>query len=271
VRTGRFGNLSQDERTIWRCGNCHAGWLDGAEIDYVSAEYRNLVDGDANAATYYDLHDREQADKVRIVGTDALRGRVIADVGAGAGSFLDLAHGMAAATIAIEPTHGFHEELRRKGHEVFDFCGSVSREWRGRADLAVCFSVLEHVDDPRQLLADVRQLLRPGGRALVSTPNLNDWLVRLLPDDYAPFFYRHVHRWYFDEAALTALARAAGFERVRPFYVHRFDLSNFVLWLRDRRPSGTAQIDVPAQLDATFRSTLEATGRADYLYAWLEA
>jgi SAM-dependent methyltransferase len=271
VRIGRFGNLSPDERTIWRCGGCHAGWLAGSGIDYVSTEYRNLVDGGADAATFYGVHDGEQADKVGIVGTDALRGRVIADVGAGAGSFLDVARGMAAATIAVEPTQTFHDELRRKGHMVFDFCATVSPEWLGRADLAVCFSVLEHVDDPRQLLGDVRKLLRPGGRALVSTPNLNDWLVSLLPDDYAPFFFRHVHRWYFDADALTALARAAGFERVHPFYRHRFDLSNFVLWLRDRRPSGAARIDVPAPLDATFRSTLEATGRSDYLYAWLEA
>ena len=271
MRVGRFGNLSPDDRTIWRCGTCHAGWLAGGGIDYVSAEYRNLVDGDANSATYYDLHDREQADKLGLVGTDALRGRVIVDVGAGAGSFLDLAHGMAAATIAIEPTQAFHEELRRKGHVVFDFCATVGSEWQGRADLAVCFSVLEHVEEPRQLLADVRQLLRPGGRALVSTPNLNDWLVALLPDDYAPFFFRHVHRWYFDADALTALGRAAGFERVRPFHVHRFDLSNFLVWLRDRRPSGTARLDVPPPLSAVFRETLETTGRADYLYAWLEA
>lgn len=236
----------------------------------MSAEYRELVDGGAEAATYYSLHDREQADKLKIVGTDALRGRVIADVGAGAGSFLDVAANMAAATIAIEPTHVFHDELRRQGHVVFDFCANVSAEWRGKVDLAVCFSVLEHVDDPRQLLAEIREMLRPGGRVLVSTPNLDDWLVTLLPDDYAPFFFRHVHRWYFDAAALTALAHAAGFEKVSPFYVHRFDLSNFLVWLRDRKPSGTGQIDVPTPLTAAFRSTLEATGRADYLYAWLE-
>jgi SAM-dependent methyltransferase len=229
-----------------------------------------LVDGGANAATYYELHDREQADKLQIVGTDALRGRVVADVGAGAGSFLDLARGMASATIAIEPTRSFHDDLRRKGHVVFDYCGAVAPEWSGKADLVVCFSVLEHVEEPRQLLSELKGLLRPGGRALVSTPNLDDWLVTLLPDDYAPFFFRHVHRWYFDAGALTALARSAGFAQVRPFYVHRFDLSNFLVWLRDRQPSGTARLDVPAPLTGAFRATLEATGRADYLYAWLE-
>lgn len=245
--------------------------MPGAETDYASTEYRDLVDGGATAATYYDLHDREQADKLRIVGTDALRGRVVVDVGAGAGSFLDVVHGLASATIAIEPTQAFHDDLRRKGHVVFDFCETVAPEWRGAADLVVCFSVVEHVDDPRQLLADVRALLRPGGRALVSTPNLDDWLVTLLPDDYAPFFFRHVHRWYFDAIGLTALANAAGFQQIRPFYVHRFDLSNFLVWLRDRRPSGTGRLEVPAPLTATFRETLEAAGRADYLYAWLEA
>ena len=270
IRLGRPGETSTTPRTVWLCGNCHAGWLRGDAIDYSGNAYRELVDGDADAATHYRLHDQEQAHRLRLVGTDRLRGAVIADFGAGAGSFLDTIRGMAAETIAIEPTRGFHPSLAGNGHVVFEGGSDLAPDWLGRVDLAVCFSVVEHVEEPVRLLREIRASLTPGGRALVSTPNRSDWLLELLPESYAPFFYRQVHRWYFETHSLTEAATLAGFSRVRPFHVHRFDLSNLLVWLRDRRPSGLGAIAVSGPLDAAFAATLEASGRSDYLYAWLE-
>jgi SAM-dependent methyltransferase len=39
----------------------------------------------------------------------------------------------------------------------------------GSFDLVLCTQVLEHVQDPRQALAEIRRVLAPGGAALVST------------------------------------------------------------------------------------------------------
>lgn len=271
VRIGKFGSLSAQPHTVWRCGGCGAAWLEGATVDYESDEYRKLVDGSAGPETFYRTHDGEQAHKLGLVGTDRIRGKVIADFGSGAGSFLDLVKGFAAATLAIEPTQTYHPELRRKGHLVFPYGSQVGAEWLGKVDLAVCFSVVEHVEDPVALFREIRALLAPGGRALVSTPNRADWLLDLLPQDYASFFYRQVHRWYFDAPSLTRLGELAGFRAVKPFHVHRFDVSNFLLWLRDRRPSGLGKLTVPPALEAAFAPALEQSGKADYLYAWLEA
>ncbi len=270
VRIGKFGSVSAQPHTVWQCGGCGAAWLEGATLEYESDAYRQLVDGETGPEGFYRTHDGEQAAKLNLFGTAELRGKVIADFGAGAGSFLDLARGMAGATIAIEPTTSYHENLRAKGHVVFPYGADVSGEWQGKADLAVCFSVLEHVENPLQLLREIRAMLKPGGRALVSTPNRNDWMLELLPVDYAQFFYRQVHRWYFDAGSLTTAAAQAGFKSARAFHVHRFDLSNFLLWLRDRRPTGLGKVNAPAALGAAFEPALEQSGRADYLYAWLE-
>lgn len=271
IRVGKFGSLSREPHTIWRCGGCGADWLEGATLDYESDDYRQLVDGAAGVETFHRTHDGEQAHKLELLGTGSLRGKVVADFGAGGGSFLDLVGGLARATLAIEPTASFHPALRAGGHVVFPYGSDVPAEWHGQVDLAVCFSVVEHVEHPLQLFQEIRALLKPGGRALVSTPNRDDWLLQLLPQDYASFFYRQVHRWYFDAPSLAALARRAGFKDARPFHAHRFDVSNFLLWLRDRRPSGLGKVDVPPALQAAFAPALEQSGRADYLYAWLEA
>jgi len=188
------------------------------------------------------------------------------DVGCGAGSFLDLVRGLCRITVGIEPTPSLRQAVVAKGHLAFPYCSDVPVELADKTDVAVSFSVIEHVEHPRRLLKDIRRLLKPGGRLLLSTPNRDDWLLDVLPDHYAPFFYRLVHRWYFDAESLTRLVELAGFAGVSVSYFHRFDVSNAILWLRDKRPTGLAKLDLAAVWNDGFRSALEATGRADYLY-----
>ena len=268
IRMGGFGQLSPESRTVFRCTACGAGFLpSSASVDYVSEQYRDLVDGGGSPERFYDVHDAEQAGKLAILGTGELRHKVVADIGCGAGSFLDLVKGLASATLAVEPARSFHPVLAAKGHRVFSYCGDVPSEWHGLVDTAVCFSVVEHVADPVALLREVRRLLRPGGELLLSTPNLNDWMLELLPEDYGAFFFRTVHSWYFDADSIQRLAAAAGFAECAVEYVHRFDLANALVWLRDRRPSGQEAIALGPPVNAAFQSWLESTGRADYLYA----
>jgi 2-polyprenyl-3-methyl-5-hydroxy-6-metoxy-1,4-benzoquinol methylase len=272
IRDGRFGQLSQEVETIWRCSGCGVGFLDAdANIDYASSEYRELVDGSAEVRRYYELHDAEQAAKLNIVGTNRLRDKVIMDVGCGAGSFLDLVKGYAVETIAIEPTRDYHPALSSQGHRVFSLCSDAAAELERKVDIAVCFSVIEHVADPTQFLREIHRLLKPGGQLILSTPNVDDWLIELSPDRYAPFFFRTVHRWYFSGKSLEYLAAAAAFRDTTVRYVHRFGLANLLAWLRDGRPTGHNAFQVWSTLDAAFRSALESSGRADYIYAELTA
>jgi len=49
----------------------------------------------------------------------------------------------------------------------------------GSFDLVTLFHVMEHVTDPRRLLAEVRRLLRPEGRLVLQVPNIESWQFRL--------------------------------------------------------------------------------------------
>ena len=269
VRFGRFGTFVPG--LVLRCQCCEAARLVGEPVDYESDAYRKLVDGGGEAADFHRLHDAEQAEKLALIGTGGLRGKCVADIGCGAGSLLDVVRAVGARTLAVEPMTAYHAAMRNCGHMVFPMVESVPLEWHGQVDLATCFSVLEHIEDPLVFLKAIRRLLKPGGRLLVSTPNRDDWLLELLPEDYRQFFYRVVHRWYFSVGSLRQLGFRAGFATVSPVFHHRFDLSNFLLWLRDRRPTGLGHLAASSVLDATFKATLVASGRSDYLHAWLEA
>ncbi|MBM3776248.1 MAG: class I SAM-dependent methyltransferase, partial [Acidobacteria bacterium] len=64
-------------------------------------------------------------------------------------------------------------------------------------DLVVAFEVIEHLDDPRALVAEARRVLAPGGAFLVSTPNK------------------------------TVYAKTRGDFGPNPFHVREFDLAEF--------------------------------------------
>ena len=94
----------------------------------------------------------------------------------------------------------------------------------------------------------------------------------VLGDGYRSFFYRSVHRWYFDEQSFKRCASEAGLEVVQTKCVHRFGLSNAMYWLRERKPMGnTALPHLDSELlDNVWKNYLEARGIGDYLYFFLK-
>lgn len=75
----------------------------------------------------------------------------------------------------------------------------------GAIDLAVCFETIEHVFDPRALLAEIRRVLTPNGTLFVSTPNIQLY--------------------------------GGGNHSGNPFHVHEFEPSEFESTLQEFFPS----------------------------------
>lgn len=272
IRQGSFGKLTEGE--VYRCTSCEVEYLPPVKTDltsyYQSGEYRSDVGESPDVSNYFHLHDTEQFARFGLLHDIPIRDRIIADVGCGGGSFLDGVHGFASQAIAIEPAIFYHDSLRQRGYGVYPDVASAIPEWQGQIDLATCFSVIEHVEQPVLLLQEMRSLLASDGWLLLSTPNRNDILLQLDCTAYRSFFYRTVHVFYFNEHALKRLASAAGFSRCEIRYVHRYNYSNFVGWLRDGRPTGNkGQTVLGAEFDRLWQSTLESRGVADYLYAYL--
>jgi 2-polyprenyl-3-methyl-5-hydroxy-6-metoxy-1,4-benzoquinol methylase len=268
IRLGKFGECSQQHYTVHKCSHCKVGFLSESNFFYETDEYREQVDGGSSVSQFYEMHDQEQADKLAILGTQGLRDKVVADIGCGGGSFLDLLSGVARETVAIEPSRSLGEHLSKK-HRYFQFCSEALTEYLGQVDIAVSFAVIEHVENPLEFLQEIRQLLKPEGFLLLSTPNYDDWLIEFLPGVYDQFFFRRAHSWYFNGGSLKNLAMRAGFNKVTIQYRQRYDISNALHWIRDHRPSGFGKTSLFRNLDEVFRQHLECAGKADFLYAWL--
>jgi SAM-dependent methyltransferase len=84
--------------------------------------------------------------------------------------------------------------------------------------IVTLFHVLEHLIDPRPVLAEVRRILRPGGRVVLQVPNIDSWQSRLLGPKWRGL---DVPRHIIDYSAgsLQSLLESTGFAvmRVRHF------------------------------------------------------
>lgn len=274
VRDGAFGNTRPG--TVFRCRGCGVEFLPPVQNDlehfYASEAYRKQIGESASAQDFFALHDEEQLDKMPFLHGLKLRDAVVADVGCGAGSFLDAVAGFARTTIGVEPAVSYHGSLKERGHVVFSSTEEALAAWRGKVGIAFCFSVVEHVEQPVEFLSQIRALLADDGVLLLSTPNKADILMVLGGDTYRSFFYRSVHIHYFDAASLAAAAKHSGFSSCRAMHHHRFNFANFVGWLREGRPTrNTGGSPLGASFDAHWKNTLESSAAADYLYALLHA
>ncbi len=269
IRRGQFGDWIVG--TVWRCESCGLEYLPPSQSDlkgfYESEEYRRSVDAGADVETFRRLHDATSVRWLGMIDGGLLRNAVIANVGCGAGSFLDGAGGYARQVVAIEPMREYHRDLAARGFHVYPYAGDAAADWAGKVDVACSFSVLEHVPQPVTLLKEIRSLLKTSGSLYLTTPNRNDVLVRIKAPEFDSFFYRAHHIYYFDAVSLRAAAIAAGFASATVRSIHSYGLMNLVGWLTQRRPTGNSLVNpLDDRFDAAWRKLLEEHDLGDYLW-----
>jgi SAM-dependent methyltransferase len=272
VRDGAFVNLSKEECVVAKCLQCGVERLNESacksEDFYESDRYRRLLHEPEDVAGFMKEHDVTQLRNLSVLWPESIRNKNIADIGCAAGSFLDHVSGLAREKVAIEPSEDYHHSLKDRGYHVYPYAKDAAADWKEKIDFAFCFSVIEHVQNPRAFLNEIRELLNPDGKLILSTPNRLDIMMDLKGDEYKRFFYRSVHRWYFDAASFIYCAREAGLKVIEKHCVHRFGLSNAMAWLRDGKPTGDIplpHLDSPL-LDNFWKRYVESKGVGDYLY-----
>jgi SAM-dependent methyltransferase len=135
-----------------------------------------------------------------------MKGRLSAsrvlDVGAGGGGLGKCVRDEGPRTlIAVEPDLRAHDALGKIYDSIHASLQPLSNE---RFDWILVMDVLEHTPSPEAFLAEIRELLAPGGRILVSVPNVAHWSVRLPLFFWGSFEYQplgimdrtHLHFFY---------------------------------------------------------------------------
>jgi hypothetical protein len=82
---------TEDETDVFKCNDCGVIWHNYVLPDnyYTSDAYRTMLENSNELEVHYRLHDREVLKKLSWTGTDIFRHKVVADIGAGGGCFID--------------------------------------------------------------------------------------------------------------------------------------------------------------------------------------
>jgi SAM-dependent methyltransferase len=137
------------------------------------------------------------------------RGLEVVDLACGEGYGSEMLARRAARVTGVDANPEAHEHARLKyARPGLRFACELVEEWSEPADAVVFLQTIEHVPDPGAVLERMRSLLRSGGAAYVSTPNVLTLAPRGAERSDNPF---HLREYRPDE--FRALCEAS-FERV---------------------------------------------------------
>lgn len=148
----------------------------------------------------------------------------VLDVGCGFGAFrAAVPH---ASYVGLEP-YGDSDAERAEWLRVETLARHLERE-EGGYDVACAFQVLEHVEDPAAMMADMARAVRPGGRVIVGVPHVPSAGTRI--PNYLINAVPHHLTWWTAEA-LEAVAARVGLVSARVEVAPWSGVDSIVHWM----------------------------------------
>lgn len=188
----------------------------GCGLVYVSprldadALQRHYNSGESSRIEYYldaEAADRRSFSEVLDRAEELVPGRGdLLDIGPNIGTCLALARERGFRVHGIEINAEAARYCRERGLDVTAGTLQPDTYPPGRFDVVLMGDVIEHVSSPSALMRTVARILRPGGAALISTPDIGGRAARLLQVKPVE------HLYYFDASTIERLVRQAGLE-----------------------------------------------------------
>jgi 2-polyprenyl-3-methyl-5-hydroxy-6-metoxy-1,4-benzoquinol methylase len=204
--------------TFYRCADCEVLFLDPMPADRLSEIY---------PANYYSFHGNDGhsiAQRIKQVLdhrtfaalTRDVKGASLAalDVGGGSGWLLDdlkRAEPRVVRTAVVDIDPRAEEIARANGHAYYLTTFENFRTSE-RFDVILMLNLIEHVTDPMRVLRKAKELLQPGGRIWIKTPNFDALDARLFKDRSWGGFHTPRHFVLFTKDSLVRHCEAAGFK-----------------------------------------------------------
>jgi SAM-dependent methyltransferase len=182
-------------------------------------------------------------------------GRRLLDYGCGSGTFAFAAQSRGFEATGLEPFSLLRTRVDapRLVAGTLDSLGSDDR-----FDVITMWHVLEHVDEPRRVLGELRERMADSGRIVISVPFIDGWQAQVFKGTW---FHldppRHLH--HFSRRSLGLTLRSAGLEPV-----------SWEWWMPEYGTSGWVQsaINVVAPVKNVLYETVKDRDALTHIPVW---
>ena len=237
-------------RNVLKCEDCGIVYLEPkkeALADFYAEDYRKLytpVIGEVlNSREIFEMYLPYQHSRIDEIKDRLTPDMKVLDVGCSAGHFLYVLKDYVQECIGIEFNKENAEFVNRElGIKTYTEPIEETGLSPDYFDLITAFQVLEHIDDPIQLLTTLRQYLKPDGYLYLEVPNINDALISVYnTEPYGDFWYREPHIFYYSPKTLLMLLERSGFEGDIST-IQRYNFINQLNWILTGKPQESADI-----------------------------
>ena len=209
-----------------------------------------------------EFDDKRRYDFVK----EKIANKNVLDFGCGIGGFIEMAKKSARNISGVELDRALQSSFQERGLNVFLNLKEAKEQGKKKYDVITAFHVVEHLQDPIEILKDLSELLTKNGEVVIEIPNSNDALLTLYESEtFQNFTYWSLHLFLFNKKTVTELIKQAGLKLNWIKHVQRYPLSNHLYWLAKGMPGGHKKWDFldNSKLNTEYENQLALIGRTD--------
>jgi len=181
-------------------------------MNYRRAVYESYATVSGLAQPLQSKYQALERNVAPLLASQRNRGTLL-DIGSGQGELLKLCQTMGIEAEGVDLAREVVDSCIKRGLKVTliedlnRFLADVDRKW----DVVCMIDVIEHFSKSEafELLQLVRQVLKPGGRVILQTPNMQNPFASL------NLYHDLTHEWAYTEASIEQLLRACGYRNVQ--------------------------------------------------------
>ena len=232
----------------------------------LKANYSSLLDkhGDLSWENWTDESLKDNKRRFEEL-KDFCRGKSVLEFGCGNGGFLKQIKDIAEEVSGIELMEEARERLNSEGIRVYKSLSEINEKY----DIICMFNVIEHLNNPDDILKDVHNALNEGGSFVCETCNVDCVLSSLYScKAYEDFTYWSEHVILFNSETLEKMINRNGFRTEKNTQLERYSLGNHLFWLSQGKPGGHEKWKDfnDKEINKAYEKILVSKGIADTLW-----
>ena len=227
-------DIPQETLDMVRCSGCGLIFVN-PQPHFFKEEMKKLYDREYFNKGYMRFYGEEKEDRVvqsnepfsyrlDLIERYKKPGRIL-DIGCATGGFLNLAKERGWETFGVEISD-YAADLAIQKHHLNVFKGLLEEAHfkEGYFDIICASDIVEHVNDPRGFIGEVRRVLADDGLLYLAFPNAESFYYKFFGlisrYNYKNYFLLPHHLWHFSPGTIRLLLNKTGFDVLQLKFSH---------------------------------------------------